>query len=194
MKEALRRLLDRREGKKTDVPIEPPTVGRNVYDEFKLRIHRKLLDTVDLTKLSELEAPRVEADVREILQQLVMAEPMALSRADRERLVHDVEHEVFGLGPLEVLMNDPEISDILVNNHSTVFVERHGKLEETDIRFRDEAHLMQIIGRIVSRVGRRVDELSPMVDARLPDGSRVNAIIPPLAIDGPILSVRRNTF
>ena len=191
MKEALRKLLDRRERKDPSVVVEPATVGRNVYDEFKLRIHRKLLDTVDLTKLSVLEAPRVEADVRQILQELVMAEPMALSRADRERLVHDVEHEVFGLGPLEVLMSDPEISDILVNNHTTVFVERHGKIEETDVRFRDEAHLMQIIGRIVSRVGRRVDELSPMVDARLPDGSRVNAIIPPLAIDGPILSIRR---
>ena len=120
-----------------------------------------------------------------------MAEPLALNRADRERLVLDVEHEVFGLGPLEVLMSDPEVSDILVNDHQTVFIERHGKIEETDVRFRDEAHLMQIIGRIVSRVGRRIDEHSPMVDARLPDGSRVNAIIPPLAIDGPILSIRR---
>ncbi|HEU5092389.1 MAG TPA: ATPase, T2SS/T4P/T4SS family, partial [Nitrospira sp.] len=133
----------------------------------------------------------MEADVRRILQELVMAEPLALNRLDRERLVLDVEHEVFGLGPLEVLMSDPEISDILVNDHQTVFVERHGKIEETDVRFRDEAHLMQIIGRIVSRVGRRIDEHSPMVDARLPDGSRVNAIIPPLAIDGPILSIRR---
>lgn len=191
MKESLRKLLDQREGKGHSIPAQPHTIGRNVYDELKLRIHRQLLDTLDIAKLSILEAPRVEADVRRILQELVMAEPIALNMADRERLVLDVEHEVFGLGPLEVLMSDPDISDILVNDHSTVFVERHGKLEETEVRFRDEAHLMQIIGRIVSRVGRRVDEHSPMVDARLPDGSRVNAIIPPLAIDGPILSIRR---
>jgi pilus assembly protein CpaF len=138
-----------------------------------------------------LEAPQIEADVRRVLHELVMAEPVALSHADRERLVLDVEHEIFGLGPLEALMKDPEITDILVNNYGTVYIERHGRLEETDVRFRDDAHLMQIIERIVTRVGRRVDEQSPMVDARLPDGSRVNAIIPPLALDGPILSIRR---
>lgn len=191
MKESLRKLLDQREGKTHSAGLEPHTVGRNVYDELKMSIHRQLLETLDMTKLSAMEAPRVEADVRRILQELVMSEPMALNRADRERLVHDVEHEVFGLGPLEVLLNDPAISDILVNDHRTVFVERHGKIEETEVRFRDEEHLMQIISRIVSRVGRRIDEHSPMVDARLPDGSRVNAIIPPLAIDGPILSIRR---
>src|ERR671921_2087345 len=103
----------------------------------------------------------------------------------------EVQHEVFGLGPLETLMKDPEISDILVNSSSQIYVERYGKLEKTDVRFRDDAHLMQIIERIVTRVGRRVDESSPMVDARLPDGSRVNAIIPPLALDGPMLSIRR---
>jgi pilus assembly protein CpaF len=122
---------------------------------------------------------------------MVMAEAIPLSRADRDRLVTDVQHEVFGLGPLETLMKDPEITDILVNTHANVFVERYGKLERTDVRFRDDAHLMQIIERIVTRVGRRVDESSPMVDARLVDGSRVNAIVPPLALDGPILSIRR---
>jgi len=191
MKEALRRLLDQREGKTYGTTPEPHTVGRNVYEELKMRIHHQLLESLDMTKLATMEAPRVEADVRRILQELVMTEPLALNRSDRERLILDVEHEVFGLGPLEPLMSDPEISDIMVNDHQTVFVERHGKIEETQVRFRDEAHLMQIISRIVSRVGRRVDEHSPMVDARLPDGSRVNAIIPPLAIDGPILSIRR---
>ena len=191
MKEALRQLLDKREGKTQCATFEPHAVGRNVYDELKMRIHRQLLEALDMAKLAAVDAPRMEADVRRILQELVMTEPLALNRFDRERLVLDVEHEVFGLGPLEVLMSDPEVSDILVNDHQTVFVERHGKIEETDVRFRDEAHLMQIIGRIVSRVGRRIDEHSPMVDARLPDGSRVNAIIPPLAIDGPILSIRR---
>ena len=191
MKDSLRKLLEQREGKNLTATLEPHAVGRNVYDELKMRIHRQLLEALDMAKLATLDTPRMEADVRRILQELVMAEPLALNRLDRERLVLDVEHEVFGLGPLEVLMSDPEISDILVNDHQTVFVERHGKIEETDVRFRDEAHLMQIIGRIVSRVGRRIDEHSPMVDARLPDGSRVNAIIPPLAIDGPILSIRR---
>jgi pilus assembly protein CpaF len=191
MKEALRQLLDKREGKTQCATFEPHTVGRNVYEELKMRIHRQLLEALDVATLATLDAPRMEADVRRILQDLVMAEPLPLNRADRDRLVLDVEHEVFGLGPLEVLMSDPEVSDILVNDHQTVYIERHGKIEETQVRFRDEAHLMQIIGRIVSRVGRRIDEHSPMVDARLPDGSRVNAIIPPLAIDGPILSIRR---
>jgi len=191
MKEALRKLLDQREGKTHSETIEPHAVGRNVYEELKVRIHHQLLETLDMTKLATMDAPRLEADVRQILQELVMTETMALNRSDRERLVLDVEHEVFGLGPLEELMSDPEVSDILVNDHQTVFVERHGQIEETDVRFRDEAHLMQIISRIVSRVGRRIDEHSPMVDARLSDGSRVNAIIPPLAIDGPILSIRR---
>jgi pilus assembly protein CpaF len=192
MKESLRKLLDQREGKNfAATTLEPHAVGRNVYDELKMRIHRQLLEALDVAKLATTDTSRMEADVRQILHDLVMSEPLPLNRLDRERLVLDVEHEVFGLGPLEVLMQDPEISDILVNDHQTVFVERHGKIEETDVRFRDEAHLMQIIGRIVSRVGRRIDEHSPMVDARLPDGSRVNAIIPPLAIDGPILSIRR---
>src|SRR5262245_39692018 len=162
-----------------------------ILQDLRLRIHRKLIDTLDLSKLSSLEMDRVKVEIRRILEDMVMAEAIPLSRVDRDRLVTDVQHEVFGLGPLETLMKDPEITDILVNTHASVFVERYGKLERTDVRFRDDAHLMQIIERIVTRVGRRVDESSPMVDARLADGSRVNAIIPPLALDGPILSIRR---
>jgi len=186
---APRRLLDRRQWSRAlwgNVTRDPGS-----YEKLKLDIHQKLIQTIDLSKASALESNHIESDVRRVLEDLVMAEPIALSRADRERLVIDVEHEVFGLGPLEELMRDPEVSDILVNNYSSVFVEKHGKLEETNVRFRDDAHLMQIIERIVTKVGRRVDEFSPMVDARLPDGSRVNAIIPPLALDGPILSIRR---
>ena len=163
----------------------------NILQDLRLRIHRKLIDTLDLTKISNLETERVKVEIRRILEDMVMAEALPLSRADRDRLAIEVHHEVFGLGPLETLMKDPEISDILVNSHDRIFVERFGKLEKTDVRFRDDAHLMQIIERIVTRVGRRVDESSPMVDARLADGSRVNAIIPPLALDGPILSIRR---
>ncbi|HWP56615.1 MAG TPA: CpaF family protein [Candidatus Acidoferrales bacterium] len=162
-----------------------------LFQDLKIRIHRKLIDTLDLTKLSSLETEMIKHEIRRVLEEQVMAESLPLSRLDRERLVTEVQHEVFGLGPLELLLKDPEIADILVNTHSQVYVERHGRLEKTDVRFRDDAHLMQIIERIVSRVGRRVDEASPMVDARLPDGSRVNAIIPPLALDGPILSIRR---
>jgi pilus assembly protein CpaF len=161
------------------------------FQDLKIRIHRKLIDTIDLSKLSTMEMEMVKVEIRRILEELVMAESLPLSRVDRDRLVTEVQHEVFGLGPLESLMKDPEVTDILVNNHSQVYVERYGKLEKTEVRFRDDGHLMQIIERIVSRVGRRVDESSPMVDARLPDGSRVNAIIPPLALDGPILSIRR---
>ena len=162
-----------------------------MLQDLRLRIHRRLIDTLDLTKLSGLETERVRVEIRRILEELVASEALPLSRADRDRLITDVQHEVFGLGPLETLMKDPEITDILVNTHGHVYVERYGKLERTDVRFRDDAHLMQIIERIVTRVGRRVDESSPMVDARLADGSRVNAIIPPLALDGPILSIRR---
>jgi pilus assembly protein CpaF len=173
-------------------PNTTALVGQDhFFQELKLRIHRKLIDAIDLTKLSTLEVEMVKIEIRRILGELVMAESLPLSRADRERLVTEVQHEAFGLGPLESLMKDPDISDILVNNHNQVYVERYGKLEKANVSFRDDAHLMQIIDRIVSRVGRRVDEASPMVDARLPDGSRVNAIIPPLSLDGPILSIRR---
>jgi pilus assembly protein CpaF len=179
------------ESPRTQFRAMQPNSPDVILQDLRLRIHRKLIDTLDLTKLSNLEMERVRVEIRRILEDLVMAEAIPLSRADRDRLVMEVQHEVFGLGPLETLMKDPEISDILVNSASNVYVERYGKLEKTDVRFRDDAHLMQIIERIVTRVGRRVDESSPMVDARLADGSRVNAIIPPLALDGPVLSIRR---
>jgi len=179
------------EGSRTQFRTMQTTSPDAILQDLRLRIHRKLIDTLDLTKLSNLEMERVRVEIRRILEDMVMAEAIPLSRADRDRLVMEVQHEVFGLGPLETLMKDPEISDILVNSSNSVYVERYGKLEKTDVRFRDDAHLMQIIERIVTRVGRRVDESSPMVDARLADGSRVNAIIPPLALDGPVLSIRR---
>jgi pilus assembly protein CpaF len=175
------------------VPMRSMQPGNSeaILQDLRLRIHRRLIDSLDLTKLSNLEMERVRVEIRRILEDMVAAEAIPVSRADRDRLVMEVQHEVFGLGPLETLMKDPEISDILVNSSSQIFVERYGKLEKTDVRFRDDSHLMQIIERIVTRVGRRVDESSPMVDARLADGSRVNAIIPPLALDGPVLSIRR---
>jgi pilus assembly protein CpaF len=175
------------------LPVRSMQAGSTeaILQDLRLRIHRRLIDTLDLTKLSNLEMERVRVEIRRILEDMVAAEAIPVSRADRDRLVMEVQHEVFGLGPLETLMKDPEISDTLVNCSSQIFVERYGKLEKSDVRFRDDAHLMQIIERIVTRVGRRVDESSPMVDARLADGSRVNAIIPPLALDGPVLSIRR---
>ena len=179
------------DGHRTPLRPMPPSSPDVILQDLRLRIHRRLIDTLDVSKLSSLEMDRVKLEIRRILEDMVMAEAIPLSRTDRDRVVTDVQHEVFGLGPLETLMKDPEITDILVNSHSNVFVERYGKLERTDVRFRDDAHLMQIIERIVTRVGRRVDESSPMVDARLADGSRVNAIIPPLALDGPVLSIRR---
>ena len=172
-------------------PVQRSSAADVIMQDLRLRIHRKLIETLDLSKLSNLEMERVRVEIRHILEDMVKSESIPLSRADRDRLVMEVQHEVFGLGPLETLMKDSEIADILVNTHNQVYVERYGKLEKTDVRFRDDAHLMQIIERIVTRVGRRVDESSPMVDARLADGSRVNAIIPPLALDGPILSIRR---
>src|SRR5215472_17756269 len=179
------------DGSRTPLRTMQPSSPDVILQDLRLRIHRRLIDTLDLSKLASLEMDRVKVEIRRILEDMVMAEAIPLSRVDRDRLVTDVQHEVFGLGPLETLMKDPEITDILVNTHAHVFVERYGKLERTDVRFRDDGHLMQIIERIVTRVGRRVDESSPMVDARLADGSRVNAIIPPLALDGACLSIRR---
>src|SRR6266567_2616793 len=129
-----------------------------ILQDLRLRIHRKLIETLDLSKLSNLEMERVRVEIRHILEDMVKSKSIPLSRADRDRLVMEVQHEVFGLGPLETLMKDSEIADILVNTHNQVYVERYGKLEKTDVRFRDDAHLMQIIERIVTRVGRRVDE------------------------------------
>ena len=177
-----------------DLPApEPATVsnGPSILQETKARIHRKLLERLNLSSLDALERDRAVAAIRGVVLELLSQEAVPLNFDEREELVRQVLDEIFGLGPLEPLMQDPEISDILVNTHGSVYVERHGKLEETDITFQDDRHLLQVIDRIVSAVGRRIDDSSPMVDARLADGSRVNAIIPPLAIDGPHLSIRK---
>src|SRR6266545_1338384 len=170
---------------------EPSHQPGSEYYELKTRIHRQLIDRLDLAKVDLLPPETVQLQIRQIVELMLEAETMPLNRQERERIVLEIWHETFGLGPLEPLMLDPTVSDILVNGPKIVYVERYGKLESTEVIFRDDAHLMQVIERIVSRVGRRVDESSPMVDARLPDGSRVNAIIRPLALDGPILSIRR---
>ena len=169
----------------------PAQVTRNDFGAVKAAIHRKLIQKLNLDRLTEVNREDVRREVTQILEALVVGESTPMNLQERERLATEVLDEVFGLGPLEPLLADPTISDILVNTHRRVYVERRGILEMTSIQFRDDIHLMSIIDRIVSAVGRRVDESSPMVDARLADGSRVNAIIPPLAVDGPCLSIRR---
>src|ERR1700676_2183819 len=164
---------------------------RTDYQQVKADLHRKILDRLDLEKLGKTSGDSARDEVLVVIRNAVNSEVVPLSFAERERLSREILDEVFGLGPLEPLLKDSTISDILVNSYRDVFVERHGKLERTTAQFRDEAHLRLIIDRIVSAVGRRVDDSSPMVDARLADGSRVNAIIPPLAVDGPLLSIRR---
>jgi pilus assembly protein CpaF len=159
--------------------------------ELKFRLHRKLLDRIKLEALSSVATERVRQEVRLAVVKLVEEERVALSLMEKDRLVDEVLDEVFGLGPLEPLLEDPTVSDILVSTYKLVYVERGGKLYRTPVQFKDDAHLQRIIEKIVSRVGRRIDESSPMVDARLPDGSRVNAVIPPVAVDGPLLSIRR---
>ena len=163
------------------------------YQELKSRVHNDLLNRLDLDRLTRLQREVAEPEIRNLIVVMLERESAAtpLSLFERESLIADVINELFGLGPLEMLLHDGSISDILVNRHDQVYVEREGKLEETEIMFKDDAHLMQIIERIVSSVGRRIDESSPMVDARLADGSRVNAIVPPLALDGPTMSIRR---
>jgi pilus assembly protein CpaF len=167
------------------------TFERSEYQQVKADLHRKILDRLDLEKLGRTPNDTARDEVLLLIRNTINSEAVPLSFAERERLAREILDEIFGLGPLEPLLKDHTISDILVNRYDKVYVERAGKLEPTGLSFKDNAHLMQIIDRIVSRVGRRVDESSPMVDARLADGSRVNAIIPPLAIDGPCLSIRR---
>jgi len=163
------------------------------YQNLKARVHQELLKRLNLERLTRVSREDAEPEVRALIQELIDNETktVPLSLGERDTLVVDVLNELFGLGPLEVLLRDPDISDILVNRFDRVYIERNGKLEETEIVFRDDQHLLLIIERIVNSVGRRIDESSPMVDARLHDGSRVNAIIPPLALDGPALSIRR---
>jgi len=184
-------------------PPPPPTDGakgtsrgrwsqvERAYQDLKLRIHRELIERIDLASLGRTDLDQATAELKRAIYQLIEEQAVPLSQRDRDKLNEEILHEVQGLGPIEPLMRDPEVSDILVNTSRQVYIERMVKLEPTTVIFRDDAHLLQIIDRIVSRVGRRIDESSPMVDARLPDGSRVNAIIPPLALDGPLLSIRR---
>jgi pilus assembly protein CpaF len=171
--------------------IKTVPTARTDFVAVKTAIHRKLIQKLNLNRLSEIKREDVRREVSQILETLVVDESTPMSLQERERLSLEVLDEVFGLGPLEPLLADPTISDILVNTYRHVYIERRGMLEATGIQFRDDAHLMSIIDRIVAAIGRRVDESSPMVDARLADGSRVNAIIPPLAVDGPCLSIRR---
>jgi len=168
-----------------------PGQSNKSFEELKHIIHGKLVDKLDLSRVSDLAGDTLRREIRLVVERLCDTENPLLNRMERERLIDEVLDETFGFGPLEVLLKDPTISDILVNGPYKVYVERRGKLEKTDVKFRDNEHLLQIIDRIVSKVGRRVDETSPMVDARLPDGSRVNAIIPPLALDGCSMSIRR---
>ncbi len=175
----------------------PTTVGVDIrhpqYQQLKGRVHQGLLNRLNLDRLAKVHREDAEPEIRALVFSMLDEEARTtpLSQFEREALIGDVLNELFGLGPLEALLADPSISDILVNRHDQVYIEREGKLEETPLVFRDDRHLMQIIERIVSSVGRRIDESSPMVDARLTDGSRVNAVIPPLALDGPVLSIRR---
>ncbi len=165
--------------------------NQRTYQEMKARLHRTLINRMDLTKLGQMAPDQAGAEVARLAEGVLANEATPLSAIERDRLVSEVHHELFGLGPLEPLLADPTISDILVNSHRNIYIERGGKLEATNVTFKDDEHLMRVIERIVSSVGRRIDESSPMVDARLQDGSRVNAIIPPLALDGPVLSIRR---
>jgi pilus assembly protein CpaF len=163
------------------------------YFEFKSMIHDRLLNLLDLSLIDKLDRETLNAQIRQVVDKILREESFSLplNLSERENFFSEIIDEVLGLGPLEPFLKDPTVSDILVNTYESIYIERYGKLEPTDARFKDDAHLMRIIDKIVSTVGRRIDESTPMVDARLPDGSRVNAIIPPLALDGPILSIRR---
>ena len=161
------------------------------FERYQATVHSALLSKIDLEKLASVDSSKARLAVAAIIQEIVFAERVPLNAAEKEDIESNLLDEVFGLGPLEPLLRDPTVSDILVNNAHTIYTERKGRLQKTTTRFRDDRHLMQVIDRIVSRVGRRIDESSPMVDARLEDGSRVNAIIPPLALDGPCMSIRR---
>ena len=174
-----------------ETAVETPAQSTRAYQATKAHIHQALLGRLDLEAMELLTPDRLKDELRQMVERLLLEENLILNAGERRNLVRDIQYEMLGLGPLEPLLADPTVSDILVNTSRQIYVERKGRLELTEITFDDDDHLMKIIDKIVSRIGRRVDESSPMVDARLPDGSRVNAIIPPLAIDGPILSIRR---
>ena len=173
-------------------PVYQPTNGNSAtYTELKMTLHQRLLDMINLSVIDKMESEEFRREIGEMVRELLLEENKPLNLTERTQLVDDILDELLGLGPLEPLLKDVTVTDILVNCHNNVFVERAGRLEHTPVRFKDDRHLLRIIDKIVSAVGRRVDESSPMVDARLPDGSRVNAIIPPLAVDGPLLSIRK---
>jgi len=175
----------------TDAMLDVVVTPTRAYQDTKARIHQVLLGRLDLEAMESLSAESLKEELRQMVERLLVEENLVLNAGERRNLVRDIQYEMLGFGPLEPLLADPTVSDILVNTYRQVYVERRGQLELTEITFTDDDHLMKIIDKIVSRVGRRIDESSPMVDARLPDGSRVNAIIPPLSIDGPVLSIRR---
>src|SRR3972149_152526 len=176
---------------KPATPLRTGESKESSFEGLKQRIHSKLVDKLDLSKVGELEGDLLRREIRLVIEHLCDTEDTLLNRNERERLIDEVLDETFGLGPLEGLLKDATISDILINGPRNIYVERRGKMEKTSVTFRDNGHLMQIIDRIISKVGRRVDEVCPMVDARLQDGSRVHAIIPPLALDGACVSIRR---
>lgn len=171
-------------------PVEVQ-VRRDSFQELKIKLHKKLIDSLDLTALAALDRTTLREQIKEVTEKLLAEEDLFLSTENKDRLITEIQSETLGLGPIEQYMHDPDISDILVNTYEQVYIEKHGKLELTETKFKDDNHLMQIIDRIISDIGRRIDESSPYVDARLSDGSRVNAIIPPVSLDGPILSIRR---
>ena len=176
---------------KTPTLLSPEETKRANFEALKQKIHGKLVDKLDLSRVGELEGDVLRREIRLVVEHLCDTENTLLNRSERERLIDEVLDETFGLGPLEILLKDQTISDILINGPKHVYAERRGKMEKTSVTFRDNNHLMQIIDRIISKVGRRVDETCPMVDARMSDGSRFNAIIPPLALDGSAVSIRR---
>ncbi len=165
--------------------------SKDDFENLKKLIHSKLVDKLDLSKLGELEGDTLRREIRLVVEHLCDTENPLLNRSERERLIEEVLDETFGFGPLEILMKEEGVADIMINGPKNVFVEKNGRIQKSNVTFRDDEHLLQILDRIVSRVGRRIDETSPMVDARLPDGSRLNAIIPPLALDGPSLTIRK---
>jgi pilus assembly protein CpaF len=166
-------------------------MARRAYQELKRNVHQAIIDRVELEKLQRLSTEQIQHELAQLVERIVEEDNVPINEVERRHLIRDVRDEMLGFGPLEALLADPTVSDILVNTYKHVYVERRGKLELTDVMFYDDAHLLKVIEKIVSRVGRRVDESNPMVDARLPDGSRMNAIIPPSAIDGPLMSIRR---
>jgi len=177
----------------TETSVLPSPVAPAVdsYLKLKSKLHLQILDKVDLTSLESMSESRLREEIATLVELMLTENPAQINELERRMLVRDIQNEMLGLGPLELLMADPTVSDILINSYNQIYVERRGRLELTSVSFTDDNHLLRIIDKIVSRVGRRIDESSPMVDARLPDGSRVNAIIPPIALDGPMVSIRR---